>query len=108
MSENVRMYDELGVIDGENGGMPEGGNPFPTQQEEDFHFHLKLILMICLEVCLVILQLGLTRDPFAKGKKPAPAIQTINITLEQFYLGHNLDININRQTFCPNCEHYWS
>ena len=23
-----RMYDDMGVIDGENGGMPEGGHPF--------------------------------------------------------------------------------
>ena len=42
--------------------------------------------------------------PSRKGKKPAPTIQTINITLEQFYLGHNFDIHINRQSFCQNCN----
>jgi DnaJ family protein A protein 2 len=40
-----------------------------------------------------------------KGKKDVPAVQNIPITLEQFYLGHKFDININRQAFCKLCEH---
>lgn len=40
-----------------------------------------------------------------KGRKPAPTVQTIHITLEQFYIGHNYDININRQAFCKLCDH---
>jgi len=45
------------------------------------------------------------KEPQRKGKKPAPAVQSIMITLEQFYMGHKFEININRQSFCLPCEH---
>jgi DnaJ family protein A protein 2 len=48
---------------------------------------------------------GPQREAMKKGKKPAPAIQTIHISLEQFYMGHKFDININRQSFCTQCDH---
>ena len=48
---------------------------------------------------------GPQRGPIRKGRQPPPNIQEIPITLEQFYLGHKFDININRQTFCTKCEH---
>ena len=40
-----------------------------------------------------------------KGKKPPPTIQTVHISLEQFYMGHNFDIHINRQKVCSSCDH---
>ena len=40
-----------------------------------------------------------------KERKPAPAVQMIGISLEQFYMGHKFDININRKSFCSQCEH---
>jgi DnaJ-class molecular chaperone len=48
---------------------------------------------------------GPQRGPLRKGKKPPPTVQTIPVTLEQFYLGHTFDININRQAFCTACDH---
>jgi DnaJ-class molecular chaperone len=45
------------------------------------------------------------RGQVRKGKKPPPTVQTIPITLEQFYLGHTMEININRQSFCTMCDH---
>jgi DnaJ family protein A protein 2 len=48
---------------------------------------------------------GPQRGPIRKQKKPAPSVQTIPITLEQFYIGHRFDIHINRQSFCTGCEH---
>jgi DnaJ-class molecular chaperone len=102
-----RMYDEMGIIEGENGGAPEGfgganpfgggGFPFP------FEFNLNNLFG------------GMfggggpgggmpNKNNIRKGKKPAPAVQTIQISLEQFYVGHNFDIHINRSTFCPECD----
>lgn len=40
-----------------------------------------------------------------KGRKPAPAIQTLPITLDQFYLGHEFTIQIHRHSFCSACDH---
>ena len=45
------------------------------------------------------------RGPVRKGKKPAPTVQTIVLTLAQFYMGHIFEININRQCFCASCDH---
>ena len=99
-----KMYDELGVIDGENGGMPAGGgNPF--QGGNPFPFPFEVNLNDLFGGMVGNPPVGPNKGPIRKGKKPAPAIQTFNITLEQFYLGHNLDIPVNRQCFCPNCEH---
>ena len=96
-----RMYDELGVIDGENGGgMPPG---FPSGNGFPFPFEINLNDLF--GGMFGNQPMGPNRGPIRKGKKPAPAVQTINITLEQFYLGHNFDININRSCFCPNCDH---
>jgi DnaJ-class molecular chaperone len=98
-----RMYDELGVIDGENGGMPEGGNPF--QGGNPFPFPFEINLNDLFGGMFGNPPVGPHKGPIRKGKKPAPSIQTINITLEQFYLGYNFDININRHSFCGSCDH---
>jgi molecular chaperone DnaJ len=98
-----RMYDELGIIEGENGGMPEGGgNPF---QGGGMPFPFEINLNDLFGGMFGNPPVGPNKGPIRKGKKPAPAIQTFNITLEQFYLGHNLDIPVNRSSFCPSCDH---
>ena len=40
-----------------------------------------------------------------KGKKDAPVIQTIPLSLDHFYVGHQFDVHINRQGFCKGCDH---
>ena len=45
------------------------------------------------------------REGVKKEKKPAPATHNVPLSLEQFYMGHTFDININRQTFCTQCDH---
>lgn len=94
-----RMYDECGIMEGDNQAPAfqgfqgfQGGFPFEVNindifgnmfQGQPFQGHFQGV---------------------KKNKKPPPTIQTIHVTLEQFYLGHNVDININRQKFCPNCD----
>lgn len=48
---------------------------------------------------------GPQQNGMKKGRKPGPAVQSIPISLEQFYMGHKFDININRQSFCTQCDH---
>ena len=94
-----RIYDECGIIEGETpqhqgfnpfqGGFPQGGFPFEININDLFGNMFN----------------SGSNGPLRKGKKPAATVQTINITLEQFYLGHNFDININRQSFCQTCNH---
>ena len=94
-----RMYDEIGIIEGENGNTPGG-----MQGQGGFPFPFEINLNDLFGGMFGNPPVGPNKGP-RKGKKPATTIQTINITLEQFYLGHNVDININRQSFCPNCDH---
>ncbi len=101
-----KMYDDFGVIEGENGGMPEGGGmPFHTGTGGGFPFPFEINLNDLFGGMFGNPPVGPNKGPIRKGKKPAPAVQTINITLEQFYLGHNFDININRSSFCGICDH---
>jgi DnaJ-class molecular chaperone len=97
-----RMYDEFGVTGDEPGGgpgmpggMPGGGFPFP------FEVNLNDLFGGMFGNPPV----GVQRGPIRKGKKPAPAVQTINATLEQFYLGNTFNISVNRNVFCKECEH---
>jgi DnaJ-class molecular chaperone len=98
-----RMYDELGIIEGEEGAGPSnfpgaggGGGGFP------FPFEINLNDLFGGMFGNPPVGRG---QPIRKGKKPAPSVQTISITLEQFYMGHSFDININRASFCTNCDH---
>jgi DnaJ family protein A protein 2 len=94
------MYDKYGIVDGENG--PESGSmPFQTG---GMPFPFEINLNDLFGGMFGNPSVGPQRGPLRKGKKPAPAVQTVNITLEQFYLGHNFDININRSSFCQNCN----
>lgn len=97
-----RMYDELGIIDGEAGS--NGGHPFHNTTG-GFPFPFEVNLNDLFGNMFGNPPVGPQRGPIRKGKKPAPAVQTIHITLEQFYLGHSFDININRSSFCGGCGH---
>ncbi len=97
-----KMYDEFGVVDGENGGVPNG---MQFNGQGGFPFPFEINLNDLFGGMFGNPPVGPNKGPIRKGKKPAPSIQTINITLEQFYLGHNFDININRSSFCGTCDH---
>ena len=101
-----RIYDETGMTDeqmmdrgqgpfpgfpGMPNGMPNGGFPFEFNMNDLFGNMFG--------------NPPVGRGPIRKQKKPNPTVQTIPITLEQFYLGHRFDIHINRQSFCTGCDH---
>ena len=100
-----RAYDEFGIIEGENPpGFPTQGFSQGFSQGFQFPFEININDLFG---GMFHGQKGPQVGPQVgqrKVRKPAPTIQNINITLEQFYLGHNFDININRQHFCANCE----
>jgi DnaJ-class molecular chaperone len=105
-----RIYDETGMTDEqmmERGGMPNGfpfppgGMPGMPPGGFPFEFNINDLFGNMFGNPPV----GPQRGPIRKQRKPAPTVQTIPITLEQFYLGHRFDININRQSFCNACEH---
>ncbi len=101
-----RMYDELGVIEGENGAPPEGGGGMGGGMPGGFPFPFEVNLNDIFGGMFGNPPVGPNRQQqMRKAKKPAPAVQTVNVTLEQFYLGHTFDININRASFCQACEH---
>lgn len=99
--ENKRKtYDDFGIIPDENGNAPTGspggfpgGFPFPFEVNiNDFFGNMFG---------------GGPKGPntVRKGKKPAPIAQTLHISLEKFYIGSTIDLNINRQVFCKDCDH---
>lgn len=97
-----RMYDDFGITGDEPGGMPSGdmgGMP------GGFQFPFEVNLNDLFGGMFGGPQVGVQRGPIRKGKKPAPAVQTINATLEQFYLGNTFNIGVNRNTFCKECDH---
>jgi DnaJ-class molecular chaperone len=104
-----RIYDETGMTDeqmmerGQHGGMP-GGFPFPGGMPGGFPFEFNMNDLFG-NMFGGGQPGGPQRGPIRKQRKPAPSVQSIPITLEQFYLGHRFDIHINRQSFCTQCEH---
>lgn len=97
-----RIYDETGSI----GGQPAAGHGFPGfagfpgMPQGGFPFEMNLNDLFGNMFGHQAGQRGVR-----KGKKPAPTIQTIVLTLAQFYIGHTFEININRQCFCAACDH---
>ena len=96
-----RIYDETGSMSGQptaghgfSGfpGFPQGGFPFEMNLNDLFGNMFGN-------------QGQMGQRGVRKGKKPAPTIQTILLTLSQFYVGHTFEININRQCFCVACDH---
>ena len=95
-----KMYDEFGVIEGENGGVPDGMNAFQGGFQFPFDININDLFG-----GMFGNQPPNQRGNVRKGRKPPPTTQTIGITLEQFYFGHHFDIHINRQNFCTSCQH---
>jgi DnaJ family protein A protein 2 len=96
-----KMYDEFGVTDEQQmQGMPQGMPGMPPGFSFPFEFNMNDLFGNMFGNPPV----G-QRGQVRKGRKPAPTVQTIGITLEQFYIGHNFDINSNRQAFCTTCDH---
>ena len=104
LSDDIRRrrYDELGITDEQSGGPPSGpmgaGFPFPFEMN------------VNLQDLFGNMFGGMGGMPGGngsqrKGKKPSPSIQTVSIRLEQYYLGHQFEINIHRQAFCSSCDH---
>jgi DnaJ-class molecular chaperone len=93
-----KAYDDFGVIDG------DGPQDMFNSQGPNFPFPFEVNLNDLFGSMFGNPPVG-RGQPVRRGKKPGPVVQTINLTLEQFYLGHNFDININRQCFCGSCDH---
>jgi DnaJ-class molecular chaperone len=105
-----RRYDELGVTDdqpvggpGPGAGGPPGGFPFPFEM----NVNLQDLFGNMFQGMGMGGPMGGAGGPngVRKGKKPTPTIQTVSIRLEQYYLGHQFDLNIHRQAFCSACDH---
>jgi DnaJ-class molecular chaperone len=98
-----RRYDELGVTDDSPSGPPGGGGgggfPFPF----DVNVNLNDFFGNMFGTMPPMGAHG--NGPQRKGKKPSPTVQTVPIRLEQYYLGHQFEINIHRQSFCQECDH---
>ena len=110
-----KMYDDFGVTD-EQGMQPQGGHPgFPPGMHgmphqgmpggPGFSFPFEFNMNDLFGNMFGNPPVGPNRGQQRKGKKPAPVIQNIGITLEQFYIGHHIDIKNNRQSFCGQCDH---
>ena len=95
-----QMYDSFGVTD-DHPDMSPGMQGMPA----GFSFPFEVNLNDLFGGMFGNPPVGPQKEPQRKGKKPAPAAQSIMITLEQFYMGHKFEININRQSFCLPCEH---
>jgi len=100
--ENKRkLYDECGIIDGDNNSASPNGSPFPG----GFGFPFDINMNDLFGNMFGNSNKGGANGGTRKGKKPSPAVQTVGVSLEQFYLGHTFDININRSSFCKTCDH---
>ena len=96
-----KMYDDFGVTDEQ--GVQGQGMPGMPGMPPGFPFPFEFNMNDLFGNMFGNPPVG--RGQVRKGRKPAPTVQTINITLEKFYIGHNFDININRQAFCNVCDH---
>jgi len=109
-----KVYDDFGVTDeqamqhGPPGGFPGGmpGMPPGMPGGPGFSFPFEFNMNDLFGNMFGNPPVGQRgQQPQRKGKKPAPIIQNIGITLEQFYIGHHIDIKNNRQSFCATCDH---
>lgn len=95
------LYDQHGITDEQamnQQGFPPGFPfPFPGGPgNAPFEFNMNDLFGN---------MFGGPKNTMRKGRKPPPIQQNIAITLEQFYLGHQFDVQINRQKFCGECNH---
>jgi len=97
------MYDQHGVTDeqamNQGHGFP-GGFPFPGGMPGGMPFEFNVN-----DLFGNMFQGQRNPHTMRKGRKPPPIQQNIAITLQQFYLGHQFDVHINRQGFCKECNH---
>lgn len=101
-----KMYDDFGVIGDENGGGSHAGQGMPFGMGTGgFPFPFEVNINDLFGNMFGGGNGGGQKGQVRKGKKPPPITQTYNVSLEQFYLGHGVDININRQAFCKECDH---
>jgi DnaJ family protein A protein 2 len=96
--EKRKVYDQYGVIPDENGGVNSSG-PMPGGMPFPFEFNMNDLFGNMFGG-----QRGGPGGPVRKGKKAPPITQTIKISLEKFYKGYTIDLHINRQCFCGDCN----
>lgn len=95
-----KLYDETGLTDEKQAEMSQGA-PHPFGGGFPFPFEMNMN-----DLFGNMFGGGPPRGgPIRKNKKPAPYIQNVPVTLEQFYIGHKFDIKINRNSFCGGCDH---
>lgn len=100
-----KLYDETGLTDEKQAEMSNNGHPFPGGPGGPFPFPFNVHMADIFGGMFGGGQSQERNGSIRKNKKPAPYIQHIPITLEQFYIGHKFDIKINRQSFCGDCDH---
>jgi DnaJ family protein A protein 2 len=84
-----RMYDQTGVVPGEESRQPPPG-PMP------FSFDLNNLFGM-------FGGMGMNK-PTRRGGKGPSQVQNIPMNLKHFYFGYNINININKQVFCKSCD----
>ena len=89
-----KLYDDHGITN---------PNDIPIQQNNGFGFPFNINDLF--GNMFPANNMFPTNKTVRKGRKEVPTIQSIPITLEQFYLGYQKHIIINRQAFCSSCEH---
>jgi DnaJ family protein A protein 2 len=92
-----KLYDDLGITDEKQAADVQPGPGFSFPFEVNLNEFFGNMFGGAMP--------GMQRGPIRKNKKPNPSVQMIPITLEQFYIGHQFNININRQSFCATCDH---
>ena len=86
-----RMYDQYGITEGNNScqqGFPQG---FPHGFPQGFQFDINNVFANMFQ-------------GVKKNNKPQAIVQIMNVTLKQFYSGEYVNIDINRQKFCKDCD----
>ncbi len=101
-----RVYDEAGIIPEENGGGMGGGTGgggfpgFPGNMGGGFPFNVNNMFNSFFR------NMGAENgNNFKKGRKGPVNVQNVPLSLEQYYTGTELKININRQKYCGQCGH---
>ena len=83
------FYDQTGQVPGEGGqGGPGQGNPFPFDMSQMFGMFGQ----------------GQRQQRGRRNGKAPPRKTHIPLTLKDFYYGRTLQMNLERQRFCPGCK----
>ena len=103
---NRKIYDMTGQLPGETGGPPG-----PGEMPPGFPFGMPGgvgggVFGINLDELFGMFGSS-NRAPSGNTRrmgKPPPKIQSMNLSLKQFYFGQNFNLNLDRQRFCRVCE----